>query len=83
MAGSPLRRLNAFDGNLPVPESDDAGEGQPLQPKIGDKIMVVRQPWLDKILDGSKTMELRCRRARVSVVWLGMGGAIYGRAKIP
>lgn len=82
MAGAPLRRLSAFDGNLPVPGPDDAGEGQPLQPKIGDKIMVVRQPWLDKILDGSKTMELRCRKACPGVVWLGMGGTIYGRAKV-
>ena len=82
MAGAPLRRLNAFDGHLPVPEPEGAGEGQPLKPKIGDKIMVVRQPWLDKILDGSKTMELRCRKASVGVVWLGMGGTIYGQVKI-
>jgi hypothetical protein len=82
MATAPLRRLNAFDGYLPMAEPEDASEGQPLQPKIGDRIMVVRQPWLDKILDGSKTMELRARKASVGFVWLGMGGTIYGRAKI-
>ena len=44
--------------------------------------MVVQQPWLDKILDGSKTMELRCRKAATAFVWLGMRGTIYGCAKI-
>ena len=65
----PLRRLPAFDHDV-------------LEPKIGDRIMVVRQPWLNKILDGDKTMELRSRRYRAGSAWLGMGGHIYGRIKI-
>ena len=82
MARAPLQRQNAFDGDLPMADPEDASEGQPLQPKIGDRIMVVQQPWLDKIVDGSKTMELRCRKAATGFVWLGMHGTIYRCAKI-
>ena len=42
-----LKRLPAFD--------EGAG---PIMPKVGQRIMVLRQPWLDYILEGSKTMEL-------------------------
>ena len=65
----PLKRLPAFD------------EG-PTVPKVGQRIMVLRQPWLDYILDGSKTMELRGRRYRMGHAWLGMGGSIYGRVNV-
>ena len=77
MAEAQLRRMNAFDESLPV-----ATEEPSLQPKIGDRIMVLRQPWLDYILEGSKTMELRSRKFRAGAVWLGMGGKIYGRVRI-
>ena len=65
----PLRRLPAFDHDG-------------LEPKVGDRIMVVHQPWLNKILDGDKTMELRSRRYRTGYAWLDLGGHIYGRVKI-
>ena len=65
----PLRRLPAFDDG-------------PMVPKVGQRIMVLRQPWLDYILDGSKTMELRSRRYRMGHAWLGMGGRIYGRVNV-
>ena len=68
-AHPPLQRLPVFDHDV-------------LEPKVGDRIMVVRLPWLDKILDGDKTMELRSRRYRAGYAWLGMGGHIYGRVKI-
>ena len=77
MAEAPLRRLRAFDGDLPV-----ADEGQPEQPKINDRIMVLRPPWLDYILEGSKTMELRGCKSRKGMVWLGYNSKIYGRANI-
>eukprot|EP00438_Fugacium_kawagutii_P026126 Skav200884 [mRNA] locus=scaffold2741:13050:13493:+ [translate_table: standard] len=44
--------------------------------------MVVRQPWLERILDGSKTMELRARKYGLGHAWLGSGGRIHGRVKI-
>ena len=66
-----LKRLPAFD--------EGAG---PIMPKVGQRIMVLRQPWLDYILEGSKTMELRGRRYRLGHAWLGMGGCIYGRVNV-
>ena len=83
MAEAPLPRPHALDGRLPIrePEREDFGGDVP-QPRIGDAIMVMRQPWLDYILDGKKTMELRGRKRRLGFIWLGMGGTIYGRAKI-
>ena len=81
----PLRRLQAFDGDLPIADAEAAAEDgreDPLQPKLGDKIMVVHQPWLDYILDGSKTMELRARKYKSGFVWVGMAGTIYGKVKI-
>ena len=42
-----------------------------LQPAAGDRIMVLRQPWLDMVLDGHKTLEIRGKRARPGwVCWL-------------
>eukprot|EP00435_Cladocopium_sp_Y103_P025345 s362_g6.t1 len=59
-----------------------AAEQGVLQPKLGDRIMVLRQPWLNAILDGTKTMEVRCRKHRAGRVWLGSGGVIHGRVRI-
>ena len=61
-------------------EEPSASEG--LQPKLNDRIMVLRQPWLGYVLDGSKTMELRGRRHRTGHVWLGCSGSIHGRVRI-
>ena len=44
--------------------------------------MVLQKPWLDLILGGSKTMELRGRKFRLGYVWLGESGLIHGRVKI-
>ena len=59
-----------------------AEQGAALEPKVGDRIMVLRQPWLNAILDGTKTMEIRCRKHRAGRVWLGSGGTIHGRVRI-
>ena len=67
--------------NLPV-SANAASKGQLEQPKINDRIMVLRPPWLDYILEGSKTMELRGRKSRNGMVWLGCNSKIYGRATI-
>lgn len=59
-----------------------AEQGAALEPKLGERIMVLRQPWLDAILDGTKTMEIRCRKHRTGRVWLGSNGLIHGRVRI-
>lgn len=77
---SPLRRLQAFDGAPPEHATEELDN--PLQPQIGDRIMVVRQTWLELILNGTKTMELRGRKHGTGHAWLGSGGCIHGRVKI-
>ena len=42
--------------------------------------LLVLQEWLDKILDGSKTMEVRSRRLKGGIYYLGCKGVLYGQA---
>ena len=51
-------------------------------PREGDKILIVKQPWLDLILTGLKTMEIRGRPLRSGWYWIGHGGKIYGRVSL-
>ena len=47
------------------------------RPRAGDPILVVRQPWIDWLLDGTKTMELRgtaCRKPVGTRVYLSRSG---------
>lgn len=53
-----------------------------LEPQIGDRIMVVREPWLGRILRKEKTMEIRNKRSRLGPVWLGCDGHVHGYANI-
>ena len=60
-----------------------ADAAPPLQPVAGDRIMVLKQPWLDLALDGRKTLEVRGRQARLGWVWLANdSGFLLGRALI-
>ena len=51
-------------------------------PEVGERVMTLSKPWLQKILSGEKTLELRSCRAKAGFVWLGAGNTIYGSAKI-
>ena len=57
-------------------------QGEHTAPRSGDRVMILQEPWLKKILAGEKTMELRSRRARHGLVWLAKGNTIYGKAEI-
>ena len=46
-------------------------------PAVGDRVLVMRQPWLDLVLSGEKTLELRATRHALGRVWVGMGGKVY------
>lgn len=52
-------------------------EDAPL-PCDGDRILILKQPWLDLILHGRKTLEIRSRRMKPGPYYLGMRGRIYG-----
>ena len=49
---------------------------QPLQK--GDRILVLKEPWLGMILSGEKTMEIRSKRLRAGKYYLGYKEKIYG-----
>ena len=52
------------------------------RPMEGDRGMVLRQEWLERILSGQKTVELRGQRARPGHTWLVMGNRVHGSATI-
>ena len=49
-------------------------------PRALDRILVLRQPWLGLLLDGSKTMEIRCAPYKPGRYWLGHKGIVFGLA---
>ena len=51
-------------------------------PRFGDRILILREEWLERILDGSKTLEIRGARLREGDVWLGNRGAVSGKARL-
>ena len=57
-------------------------EDEHALPRVGARIMVVRDPWLQMILSGEKTMELRGTRCRTGLVWVGSKGFVHGSVTI-
>ena len=47
-------------------------------PLPGDRILVLRPHWLNLILAGEKTLEIRGRNLASGPYWLGCRGTIYG-----
>ena len=51
-------------------------------PEAGDRILVLKKLWLDKILAGAKTLELRHLRLKPGRCFLGSKSKIYGEAHL-
>ena len=51
-----------------------------MAPQPGDRILVLRPHWLNLILSGEKTLEIRGRNLPAGPYWLGCRGMIHGRA---
>ena len=49
-------------------------------PLPGDRILVLRPHWLNLILAGEKTLEIRGRNLSAGNYWLGTRGMIHGLA---
>ena len=49
-------------------------------PLPGDRILVLRPHWLNLILEGEKTLEIRGRNLSAGKYWLGTRGMIHGLA---
>ena len=49
-------------------------------PQPGERILILRAEWLERILSGEKTLEIRGTRLREGDVWLGNQCVISGKA---
>ena len=57
-------------------------EDEHVLPLVGARVMVVHDPWLQMILSGEKTMELRGAKCRSGLVWVGSKGLVHGSVTI-
>ena len=53
-----------------------------VMPRNGDRIIVLKQKWLELVLAGDKTMEVRCKRLRAGAAYFGWKGTIYASATL-
>ena len=51
-------------------------------PQPGDKILIVKQPWMDMVLLGQKKLEIRALPYSSGNYWLGRKSCIYGLARL-
>eukprot|EP00973_Karenia_brevis_P095099 12425674-Karenia_brevis.AAC.2 len=51
-------------------------------PCLGDRILILREHWLEQILSGEKSLEIRGKRLREGDVWLGCHSRILGKARL-
>ena len=68
-------------------ERENSFGSRPLEvrmvgPQPQDRILILKKSWLELILDGSKTMEIRSMRLSPGRYWLGNEKMIYGSVKI-
>ena len=50
------------------------------KPFAGERILILRAEWLERILSGEKTLEIRGARLREGCVWLGCRSNVLGKA---
>ena len=49
-------------------------------PARGERILILREHWLELILSGEKTLEIRGKRLKQGDVWLGYRQEVMGKA---
>ena len=59
-------------------EEEEEEEESSRAPRVGDRVMVMKDPWLQMILSGDKTMEIRSCKCRPGFVWLAAKGMVHG-----
>lgn len=50
-----------------------------VAPRTGDRILILKPHWLDLILAGQKTLEIRSKKMKGGTYFIGCGGLVYGR----
>ena len=53
-----------------------------MLPRPGDRVLILEQYWLNKLADGSKTLEVREKPAAAGGTWLSAQGRIQAWARI-
>ena len=51
-------------------------------PRTGDRILILKPHWMQLILRGDKTMEIRNRKLKSGLYFLGSKGKIYAEAEL-
>ena len=51
-------------------------------PRVGERILVLREEWLERILTGQKSLEVRGTRLREGEAWLGCRSMIWGKVRL-
>ena len=85
LSGIGLHRLFAKRNEDPLrgqqPFGRDIRGGASLRlPQAGETVMILEKHWLDMILSGQKTLELRHQSKKPGLVWLACQKTIYGSA---
>ncbi|CAE7458353.1 unnamed protein product [Symbiodinium necroappetens] len=53
-----------------------------LLPQLGDRVLRFQRHWLDLVLAGTKTAEIRRDRTSSGCAWMGCSGRVWGRIHI-
>ena len=52
------------------------------RPEPGDRILILKPYWLNLILSGQKSMEIRSRNLKPGQYWLGGRGFVHGYVQL-
>jgi hypothetical protein len=52
------------------------------KPRAGERILILRTEFLDRVLTGEKTLEIRGKRLREGDAWLGCRSLVLGKVRL-
>ena len=64
------------------PRVPKAGAMAFVPPQQGDRVLVLRRPWLLEVLSGVKVLEVRGRRLAPGRYYLGCAGSLWGHIDV-
>ena len=71
-----------------MPDAHGAAAGSadtsatPRLPVCGERVLVLKPQYLDRLLSGEKTLEIRGKALTPGIAWLGAAGMIHGMASL-
>ena len=67
---------------LPMKQRQQLPMAEQAAPRAGDRVLRLQRHWLDLVLSGEKTAEVRRDSTSAGGLWLGCGGEIWACAHI-